>query len=145
MEKELSETETNLKLEQLRELTEMCGTLEELQIRQLKYWPRLILEAVTGCETHFSYHTRELTYEIEIDEKSKARIDTAKKMLPDLEMWSQFLLGDKYLVKVRFNGKTVFRGTRKSQFDPQASEKELEAEFTNYVSKEYKRTKKFAK
>src|SRR5271166_6040473 len=73
--------------------TEMLGELTELQIAQLKYYPMLVSESVEGCETRFMYETRELVYEIKINEKNKSKFEEAKKMLPALETWSQWLLG----------------------------------------------------
>lgn len=140
-----ADEEVRKKLVEHRQFTEICGTLTLEQETQLKYWPMIISDAITGCEAHFSYHSRELNYEILIDDRNKQKVDAAKKNLPDLEMWSQFLLGDKYLIKVRFNGKTVYRGTRKSNFDPKASENEIEQDFTGYMNKEYKKNKKFIK
>lgn len=121
-----------------RELTRITGCLNDLQMQQLKYWPRIISEAVTGCETRFIYEDRELLFNIEINTKNQNEINKAKKMLSQLEEWCHFLLGDEYLVRVKFNGKMVFRGTRKQEFNPKASDKEIEKDFNSYVKREYK-------
>lgn len=142
------ETETEesnyQKLMEQRIATEMLGELTELQIAQLKYYPMLVSESVEGCETHFMYNTRELCYEIKINEKNKSKLEEAKKMMGALETWSQWLLGGVYLIRVKFNGKSVFKGTRKEEFKP-VDEKELERNYINYSKKQYRKDKKFIK
>lgn len=141
----MSDTEQDnyVALLEARELTRITGCLNDLQIQQLKFWPRLINEAVTGCETRFIYEDRELLFNIEINTKNQNEVNKAKKMLTQLEEWCRFLLGDEYLVRVKFNNKMVFRGTRKEEFHPKnVSDKEIEKDFNSYVKREYKQVMK---
>jgi hypothetical protein len=129
-------------LEKARALTEITGELSPLQKEQLKYWPMLVSEAVEGCETRFNFENRELVFDIKISEKNKTKFEQAKMMLKNLEEWSQGIFGLHYLVKAKFNGKTVFRGTRKEAFSPKTQEEE---DFMSFASREYKKNKRFIK
>jgi hypothetical protein len=134
-----NEVDNHALLIEARELTRITGCLNDLQIQQLKFWPKIISENVVGCETRFNYEDRELIYSMEIKTKNQREIDKIKKMLPQLEEWSRFLLGDEYLVRVKFNGKMAYRGTRKQEFHSKGvTNKEIEKDFVSHVKREYR-------
>lgn len=104
---------TKEELMRLKDLTMMTGELAEVQILQLKMWPRVILGA-TAAEIEFDSNERSLTA-ILGRVSHKAVTDGSKedfKILFERRMGKfnqavKWLLGDDYTVKIVSNGHMI--------------------------------------
>lgn len=95
----------------LRDLTRTTGVLHDAQVLQLKLWPLVAVPHATASEFVFNWEDKEIDFRMKV--KGKAPKDLQKR-LESLDESVKFLLGDDYLVRVRFQGKVVYRGPRKA-------------------------------
>ncbi len=93
------------KLYTLRDVTERTGILHELQVKNLKMWPLVMIHA-KDATCAFDYETRTVTYDIGSIDKPKPK--NFQERLEALGKAVKQLLGDSYGIVVNLKGKKVF-------------------------------------
>ncbi|MDE2425727.1 MAG: hypothetical protein KGO96_07455 [Elusimicrobia bacterium] len=119
----------------LRDLTRRTGLLTEAQVNHLKYWPMIVDSCIVGCEAHFNYDKSELEYQMKVKEKVLPK--DFENRLKKLEEWSQFLLGNEYLIKVKVNGKLIFRGHRMKAPPIRKNTRNLDKNYLDELEEDY--------
>lgn len=120
----------------LREETRKTGFLTELQVKHLKMWPLIISEKVSKVETRFSYEKNEVIFTLTMTGKITKDFD---KRFKALTQWTQTLLGEEYIVKVKVDGKQVFKGDRLK--DPPDKKSREGDEYLTELNKDFEKDK----
>lgn len=105
---------THEELIKLRELTRMTGLLTNVQIKQLKMWPQIVL-AANDAEVEFDPDMRTLTVSIsnlDYDAmKERAPLDDIvtvfNRRMNKFNQCVKFLLGNEYAVSIEMKGKRL--------------------------------------
>lgn len=93
----------------LKDLTRRLDMLHDAQVLQLKMWPLVLFTHARSAELAVSFENKEVDYIVKT--KGKAPADL-KDRFEYLNEWTKWLLGNDWLVKVKIQGKQVYRGGR---------------------------------
>ncbi len=96
------------KLYVLRDMTAMTGLLHEVQVKNLKMWPLVMLHAKEAT-CSFDYESKAVTFDIERIDKPRPK--NFKARLQALTKATKMLLGADYAVLINLKGKEI-------HFDP---------------------------
>lgn len=98
---------------QMKELTRMTGVLNNVQVAQLKMWPKIIL-AADNAEVEFDPEAYSVTVEVsDLDYRSIGEgasedlVVVYKRRMERFNQAVKFLLGDDYAVLVKMRGKVL--------------------------------------
>lgn len=104
---------TNDELMTLKELTRMTGKLSNLQIHQLKMWPRVILGA-NKAEVEFDpeqyaliVDVSDLDYKGMMTDTKEDAVTVYNRRMARFNECVKYLLGEDYAVFIRLNGKMI--------------------------------------
>jgi hypothetical protein len=109
---------------QMRDLTRMLGTLNNVQKKQLDMWSRVILGA-NDVTIEFDFENYVLSVDVSnLDYKTMMEgqqdpVEMYKRRMAKFDSAIKFLIGDEYSVVVKLKGKTLHR------FAPKAPPQQL--------------------
>lgn len=96
----------------LKELTKETGVLHEAQALQLRMWSMLaVSHALNFPEIRFGWEDREIEFLFKKLKKKEQPKDFNLR-LENMVKWVHWLLGDEYLVRIKDEKGTIYRGMR---------------------------------
>ncbi len=103
-------------VDQLRALFRTTGALHEVQVFNLKVWPRLCFPQAKNIKTSVAVEAREVTFELTVPWYK--RVPDVRERAMGLHQSVQHLLGADFQTTVLSGGKVIFVGERVMPVQP---------------------------
>lgn len=102
------------KLADLKQATRLTGTLDDLQVHQLKMWGQIAFQGAKSFYLNWNGEDRSVEYHLDTDVKADAV--APDQMLGALDDSLKNIIGEEWLLTVKANNSVLFVGPRKVPF-----------------------------
>jgi hypothetical protein len=98
----------------LKGMTERWGVLHDAQLLQLKMLPMIMIGNCQKVQVDYDCEKREINFIV----KTVGKLASAEFFYEKLDEAVKTLLGNTWLVRIKRNGETIFRGPRRAAYKP---------------------------
>ena len=98
----------------LREMSKTTKTIHEAQAMQLRIWPRVALPHTKSSTANVDFDTKTVSFSCQRDQSEEEPEDLQER-LEQLTQWTQFLLGDDWLVTIFLSNNLIHTGFPKTK------------------------------